>query len=84
MLLSVVYYEMMLLSLTAFSVTFDSAYLFICEKYLLKSPQTRQETPEHQMLRNKYFPKHNVKNSARPADLLVRNPKNEIPKHSIT
>ena len=31
----------------------------------------------------KKFPKHEVKNSARPADLLVRNPKKEIPKHSI-
>ena len=31
----------------------------------------------------KKVPKHNIKNSARPADLLVRNPKMEIPKHSI-
>ena len=70
----------------AFAVTFDSVNIFICEEYLLTPPQTHQETPEHQMLRNRHswdFPKHNVKNSARPADLLVRNPKMEIPKHSI-
>ena len=47
-------------------------------------------SPEHEkekktgcaQVAGKKFPKHEVKNSARPADLLVRNPKKEIPKHS--
>ena len=47
-------------------MTFHSVHLFICKEYLLKSPQTRQETLEHQILRNKHFPEHDVKNSARP------------------
>ena len=70
--------------LAAFSVTFDSVNLFICNEYLLMSPQKRQETPEHQMLRNRHswnFPKHNVKNSADLRTCLCGIPK-EIPKHS--
>ena len=64
MLLSVVYaYTIAVALLTAFSVTCDRVNLFICKEYFLKSPQTRQETPEHQMLRNKHFPKHKSKNS---------------------
>ena len=48
----------------------------------LSSTRKRKKTGCAQVA-GKKFPKHKVKNSARPADLLVRNPKKEIPKHSI-
>ena len=48
----------------------------------LSSTRKRKKTGCAQVA-GKKFPEHEVKNSARPADLLVRNPKKEIPKHSI-